>query len=198
MLGDALDASQVQTAVRPLALGRLYALGLVSNEAERVRATVRLLPHGDYYLASDLFGGEPSRDWVAGIHAPSVTLAKLAVRRSVEAALDLGTGCGIQALLAAKHSAQVVATDVNERALAFAAFNAALNGIDVVELRQGHLFEPVAGERFGLLVANPPYVISPDATYTYRDSGVPRDELCRRIVRTAPEHLAEGGFAHVS
>jgi SAM-dependent methyltransferase len=197
VLGDALDATQVETAVRPLALDRLSALGLVSSDAERVRATVRLLPHGDYYLASDLFGGEPSRDWVAGIHAPSVTLAKLAVRRFVEAALDLGTGCGIQALLAAKHSAQVVATDVNERALAFAAFNAALNGIDVVELRQGHLFEPVADERFGLLVANPPYVISPDATYTYRDSGVPRDELCRRIVRTAPEHLAEGGFAHV-
>ena len=136
VLGDALDASQVETAVRPLSLDRLYELGLVSSEAERVRATVRLLPHGDYFLASDLFGGEPSRDWVAGIHAPSVTLAKLAVRRSVEAALDLGTGCGIQALLAAKHSAQVVATDVNERALAFAAFNAALNGIDVVEFRQ--------------------------------------------------------------
>ena len=107
VLGDALDASQVENAVRPLALDRLHALGLVSREAaERVRATVRLLPHGDYYVASDLFGGEPSRDWVAGIHAPSVTLAKLAVRRSVEAALDLGTGCGIQALLAAKHSAR--------------------------------------------------------------------------------------------
>jgi hypothetical protein len=197
VLGDALDVSRVEAALRPLALDRLAALGLVSSEGERVRATVRLLPHGDYYVASDLSGGELSPDWVAGIHAPSVTLAKLAVRRSVEAALDLGTGCGIQALLVAKHSAHVVATDVNERALAFAAFNAALNGIDVVELRQGDLFEPVAGERFGLIVANPPYVISPDATYTYRDSGLPRDELCRRIVRAAPEHLAEGGFAHV-
>jgi hypothetical protein len=197
VLGDALDASRVEAALDPFALDRLSALALVSSEGARVRATVRLLPHGDYYLASDLIGGEPFPDWVAGIHAPSVTLAKLAVRRPVEAALDLGTGCGIQALLAAKHCARVVATDVNERALAFAAFNAALNGIDVVELRQGHLFDSVAGERFGLIVANPPYVISPDATYTYRDSGVPRDELCRRIVRTAPEHLTEGGFAHV-
>jgi hypothetical protein len=40
-------------------------------------------------------------------------------------------------------------------------------------------------------------VISPDATYTYRDSGLARDELCRTIVRTAPDHLSEGGFAHV-
>jgi Methyltransferase small domain len=197
VLGDELDASRVETALRPLALDRLAALGLVSREGDRVCATVRLLPHGDYYLASDLIRGEPFPDWVAGIHAPSVTLAKLAVRLPVDTALDLGTGCGIQALLAAKHSARVVATDVNERALAFAAFNAALNGIEVVELRHGHLFDPMAGERFDLLVANPPYVISPDATYAYRDSGLPRDELCRKIVRTAPQHLAEGGFAHI-
>ena len=49
------------------------------------------------------------------------------------------------------------------------------------------MFEPVDTERFDLLVANPPYVISPDATYTYRDSGLPRDELCRTIVQTAPD-----------
>jgi SAM-dependent methyltransferase len=173
------------------------ALGLFERERDGIRSTARLLPHGDYYLASDRSAIEPASDWVAGIHAPSVTLAKLAVRRSVEAALDLGTGCGIQALLAAKHSAQVVATDVNERALAFARFNAALNGVDAIDFRQGNLFEPVEGERFGLVVANPPYVISPDSTYTYRDSGHPRDTLCRTIVRSVPDVLSEDGFAHV-
>jgi SAM-dependent methyltransferase len=197
VLGDRLDGSMVAKAFRPLALDHLVAVGLIAADGEGVHANVRLLPHGDYYLASDRVEVEASSDWVAGIHAPSITLAKLAVRRPVEAALDIGTGCGIQALLAAKHSQRVVATDVNQRALAFAAFNAALNGADVVELRHGNLFEPVDGERFGLLVANPPYVISPDATYTYRDSAVARDELCQRIVRLAPEHLVEGGFAHI-
>jgi hypothetical protein len=196
-LGDAVDAARVSPAFRPLAIDRLVGLGLIRRDDEGIRANVRLLPHGDYYLASDPVTVQPSSDWVAGIHAPSVTLAKLAVRRPVEATLDLGTGCGIQALLAAKHSQRVVGTDVNERALAFARFNAALNDIDVVEFRPGNLFEPVTGERFGLVVANPPYVISPDATYIYRDSGVPGDELCRRIVQNAPEHLVEGGFAHV-
>jgi hypothetical protein len=198
VLGDPVDTCLVGATFKPLTLGRLAALGLLrSDDDDDVRATVRLLPHGDYYLASDQARGESSADWVAGIHAPSITLAKLAVRRPVEAALDLGTGCGIQALLAAKHSGRVVATDVNERALAFAGFNTALNGIDVVEFRHGNLFEPVEGERFDLIVANPPYVISPDATYLYRDSGVPGDELCRRIVGAAPEHLVEGGFAHI-
>ena len=181
----------------PSALDSLAAIGLLWQDDDGVRATVRLLPHGDYYLASDLPVIDESADWVAGIHSPSITLAKLAVRRPVDAALDLGTGCGIQALLAAKHSNRVVATDLNKRALEFARFNAALNGIDVIEFRSGNLFEPVEAERFDLLVANPPYVISPDSTYTYRDSGLPRDELCRTIVRTAPDHLVEGGFAHV-
>ena len=197
VLGDAVAASRASDAIRPSTLDRLTELGILGNDDNSLRANIRLIPHGDYYLASDHAGVEPSADWVAGIHAPSITLAKLAVRRPVEAALDLGTGCGIQALLAAKHSARVVATDVNERALAFAGFNAALNGIDTVEFRPGNLFEPVEGEHFGLVVANPPYVISPDATYTYRDSGVPGDELCRRIVQTAPAYLVEGGFAHI-
>jgi len=197
VLGDAIDAARAVDAFNPLTLDRLAALGIIRTDSERVRATLRLLPHGDYYLASDQVAVDESADWVAGIHAPSITLAKLAVRQPVEAALDVGTGCGIQALLAANHSGRVVATDVNERALGFARFNAALNGIDVVEFRHGDLFEPVDDERFGLVVANPPYVISPDATYTYRDSGVPGDELCRKIVQQAPEHLVDGGFAHI-
>ena len=86
---------------------------------------------------------------VAGVHRPSATLAELTVRRPVEAALDVATGCGIQALLTAPHAGRVVATDVNERALAFAEFNAALNGIENVEFRAGSFFEPAAGERFG-------------------------------------------------
>jgi hypothetical protein len=86
---------------------------------------------------------------------------------------------------------------VNERALAFARFNAALNGIGVIDFRHGNLFEPVEGERFDLVVGNPPYVISPDSTYAYRDSGHLRDTLCRTIVRTVPEVLTEGAFAHI-
>jgi Methyltransferase small domain len=197
LLGDAVEAALVAAAFAPVDLDSMAPLGLFEAEGDEVRATARLLPHGDYYLASDHVAVVQSSDWVAGIHAPSVTLAKLAVRRSVETTLDLGTGCGIQALLAAKHSARVIATDVNERALAFARFNAALNDVEVIDFRHGDLFEPVEGERFGLVVANPPYVISPDSTYTYRDSGRPRDSLCREVVRRVPEVLAEGAFAHI-
>jgi Methyltransferase small domain len=197
VLGDTVETSVLEAAFAPVSLDSVAALGLLDVEGQAARATARLLPHGDYILASDRVAVAPSADWVAGIHAPSVTLAKLAVRRRAEAALDVGTGCGIQALLATKHSVRVVATDVNERALAFARFNAALNGIDVIDFRHGSLLEPVAGERFDLVVANPPYVISPDSTFAYRDSGLPRDTLCRRLVESIPDVLAEGGFAHI-
>jgi hypothetical protein len=199
LLGVGVDPAPLADAVAPLALERVAAAGLVREERGRIVPEVRLVPHGDYYLASDLPSAtaEAVFDHVAGIHAPSVTLAKLAVRREVEATLDVGTGCGIQALLAAKHSRRVVATDVNRRALAFASFNARLNGVSGVELVHGDGFAPVAGRLFDLVVANPPYVVSPDYEYAFRDSGRPGDELCRELVRRAPAALAEGGFAHL-
>jgi hypothetical protein len=200
LLGAPVDPDRATAALAPLAVDRLVGLGLAEVDSAGVRATARLVPHGDLYVVSDLqHEGSPETpsDYVAGIQAPSVTLAKLAVRRSASAALDLGTGCGIQALVAARHSDRVVATDVNPRALNFAAFNAALNGIENIEFRHGAGLEPVAGLRFDLIVSNPPYVISPDSDFAYRDSGLPGDTLCRELVQHLPEHLNEDGFAHV-
>jgi methylase of polypeptide subunit release factors len=91
----------------------------------------------------------------------------------------------------------VVATDVNERALAYTSLNAALNGLDNIEVRRGSLFEPVAGESFDLITCNAPYVVSPERRWAYRDSGFEADELSQRVVREAAAHLAEGGFATV-
>lgn len=200
LLGDVVDRAELEPALAGFAVEGLVELGLCALEASAVRPNVMLAPHGDYYLACDAnapVGAETPFDYVPGVQAPSVTLAKLTVRQPVESALDLGTGSGLQALLAAKHCRSVVATDVNERALAFARFNARLNGVDNVELRHGPTFTPVPDERFDLVVANPPYVISPEYAYAYRDSDVPGDELCRHIVQEMPDRLNEGAFAHV-
>jgi Methyltransferase small domain len=198
LLGAPVDLDRLAAALAPLEVATLADIGLLELGGATASATARLAPHGDYYIASDGgAGSDSSFEFVPGIQAPSVTLAKLAVRRRVLRALDVGTGCGIQALLAVKHAEHVVATDVNPRALAFAEFNAWLNGISGIEFRLGREFEPVEGERFDLVVANPPYVISPDTSFAYRDSGLPADELCRRIVEAAPGVLADGGFAHI-
>jgi hypothetical protein len=177
-------------------LGLLGTAGLLVEADGVLEGAVRIVPHEHLLIASDVYAGGHA-DHVAAVHGPSATLSHLTVRRPVARALDVGTGNGVQALLAASHAERVVATDVNERALAFAAFNAALNGVGNVELRRGSFFEPVEGERFELVVSNPPYVISPESSYLFRDAGLPRDTVSEQVVRALPAHLAEGGFATV-
>ncbi len=72
-----------------------------------------------------------------------------------------------------------------------------LNRIDHVAFAEGDLFEPAGDLRFDLIASNPPFVISPRHELVYRDSGLPGDAVCERILRAAPGHLAEGGFAQV-
>lgn len=195
-LGDPVERAEAARALAPVELETAAGLGLVEKAGEGTRARVRLVPFDPLVLACDRDdAGGPA--YVAGVHPPSVTLANLTVRRHVGAAADVAAGCGVQALLAAAHSDRVVATDVNPRALRFLAFNALLNGAANVECRLGNLFEPVAAERFDLVTCNPPYVVSPESLYLYRDSGLEGDAISRETVRRAPELLAEGGFAHV-
>jgi hypothetical protein len=186
----------------------LAAAGLLQVSAGEVRALVDVRPYAaegsDWWVLSDLtpgLDGAPisvSADHVLGISSASTSLAQLTVRQPFGSALDLGTGCGVQALHLADHVTHVVATDVNERALAMTRLNAALNEVEV-DVRAGSLFEPVADERFDLVVTNPPFVVSPgtEDRLVYRDSGLPGDEVVRRVVDAAPGHLNPGGWCQV-
>jgi methylase of polypeptide subunit release factors len=174
----------------------LAEAGLLAGDDDLLRGAARLVPHDELLIASDHgAAADGHADHVPGVHRPSVALAHLTVRGHGERALDLCTGNGIQAILLAAHAETVVATDVNARALAYARFNAALNGVDNVETRLGDFFEPVAEEQFDLVVANPPYVVSPESAYLFRDSGLRGDAVSEHVVRTAPATLAPGGFA---
>jgi hypothetical protein len=198
LLGAPLEPGEAEAALRPVDVGALTDSGWLEHGEGGVRATVKLVPHGDLLIASDReTDGPTGSGWVAGIHPPSVTLAKLTVRRPVMRALDVGTGNGIQALLASRQAESVVATDVNPRALALATLNARLNGATNIELREGSFFDPAEGERFDLVTCNPPYVISPETRYAYRDSGLPGDMVSRQVVEQAPAMLNEGGFAQI-
>ena len=180
-----------------------------SGSEDEVAASVDVRPYGgpggeDWFIVSDLgcavggAGGIGSREEgvVLGVGGASTTLAGITVRKPVSAALDLGTGSGIQALHAARHATRVTATDLNPRALHITALTLALSGAPAVDLREGSLLEPVHDdEKYDLIVSNPPFVISPGARLTYRDGGMGGDDLCRTLVQQAGERLSEGGFA---
>ncbi|MEU5769842.1 class I SAM-dependent methyltransferase [Streptomyces asoensis] len=182
---------------------------LVPAGEDEVAAAVDVRPYGgpdgeDWFIVSDLgcavggAGGIGSKDEdvVLGVGGASTTLAGITVRTPVSAALDLGTGSGIQALHAARHATRVTATDLNPRALHITALTLALSGAPAADLRTGSLFEPVRDdETYDLIVSNPPFVISPGARLTYRDGGMGGDDLCRSLVQGAGERLNEGGFA---
>ena len=186
----------------------LAAANLLEVSGGEVRALVDIRPYAsdgsDWWVVSDLTPGldgaaiSVTTDHVLGISSASTSLAQLTVRAPLGTALDLGTGCGVQALHLADHVEHVVATDVNERALRMTRLNAALNEVRV-DVRSGSLFEPVAGERFDLVVTNPPFVVSPGdgERLVYRDSGMPGDEVVRRVVSSAPGHLNPGGWCQV-
>lgn len=176
----------------------LVAAGLAREEAGMLRRQVAVVPHDDVLIASDDPHGTVGASYVPEVSRSSVTLASLTLRRPVERALDVGTGNGIQAVLASRHAGAVVATDVSERALAFAELNCALNGVDNVELRVGSFLEPVAGERFGLVVSNPPFAISPDHELVFRDSGLGRDRVSEELALSLPSVLEPDGSASMA
>jgi methylase of polypeptide subunit release factors len=193
-----LSRSDAMRALGPRGLDAVLATGLAEVEAELV-PWARILPIGKVLLASDGFSrdGDDPADYVATYTPTARVLDSLTPRPHVDRALDVGTGGGVHALLAARHVGQVIATDVTDRALAYTELNAALNGLTNVECRKGSLFEPVADETFDLITCNAPYVVSPERRWAYRDSGFQADELSERVVREAAEHLAENGFATV-
>jgi HemK-related putative methylase len=108
--------------------------------------------------------------------------------------LDLGTGSGVGAVFAALCARHVVAIDINPAAVRCAAINARLNQLeDKIEVREGDLFAPVSGQRFDLVLFNPPFL-----------RGTPRDDrdrawrssdLAERFAAGLGEHLKPGGMA---
>ncbi|MDF1603636.1 methyltransferase [Nocardioides sp. YIM 152315] len=209
LLQAVVDLGAAEAAL-PGLVDRLAAEGFLERSVGEVAARLDVRPYAadgdDLWVVSDLtpgLDGGPHRvgpDHVLGISSASTSLAQLTIREPVGRSLDLGTGCGVQALHLAGHSEGVVATDVNERALRLARFNVALNDLRTpVDVRAGSFFEPVRGERFDLIATNPPFVISPATgdRLVYRDSGLPGDRVVEHIVRTAPAHLTDGGWCQV-
>lgn len=188
---------QIKKALSPLDPETLVQAGLIFIESNRVLPAVKLIPFRGLYLVFDRqarLNTKDRQDYVMGVGSSTLTLSNLTIRNQVSRFLDLGSGCGTLALIAASHSDHVTAADLNPRAVAIARFNAMLNGMDHVDCIQGSFFDPFENQAFDLITTNPPFVISPEDRYIYRDSQMPADNACRHIVQKAPRYLNEGGY----
>ncbi len=139
-----------------------------------------------------------------GVHSPvsdTWLLAEAARKEGLAGAhvLDLCTGTGALGIYAARAGAErVVAVDLASQAVLNASLNARINGVRI-EVRRGDLYRPVEGERFDLIVSNPPYIPA-ETDYLPRrgrrlalDAGCNGRMLIDRICAGATAHLNPGG-----
>lgn len=208
ILQQELPRTRVDAAL-PGLVDHLVSEGILGDRRGAVAAAVDVRPYAaddgaSGWVVSDLTNGldglqrPPADDYVLGVSPASTSLAQMTIRRPFARALDLGSGCGVQSLHLARHVARVTATDLNPRANSLAAWTFALNEV-AVDQRLGSLYEPVAHERFDLIVTNPPYVMSPPGEHrlTYREGTYAADGLVEAVVRGAGDHLNPGGTLQV-
>lgn len=120
--------------------------------------------------------------------------------------LDLGTGTGAIALALASECPawQVTALDRVSDAVALAERNRERLGLANAQIRLSHWYDAVAGERFDLIVSNPPYIAADDPHLVAGDvrfepssalvAGHDGLDDLRVIITQAPDHLAAGGW----
>jgi HemK-related putative methylase len=126
--------------------------------------------------------------------ARTVASSPSAQPREGARALDLGTGSGVGAVFAARRGYRVIAVDLNPEAVRCARLNALLHRLeDRIEVREGDLFAPVAGETFDLILFNPPFFRGEPRSR--RDLAWRGTDVLERFAAGLPAALTQGGVA---
>ena len=202
-----LEVSEPAASLRqaiPLAEQTALArLGLLTCRGGMVSARLRIDALDDLCLLADRRFRRPdgralrlpAGDMVYPASSDSAILAGVVVTREGDRVLDLCSGTGVQGLAVARRVQGVVAGDIGARAVSLARLNAEFNGVSNFEVRQGDLFRPFAGQRYELILANPPFVPSPQRGPAYHSGGALGDRVLRRMLCGITHHLQPGGRA---
>jgi methylase of polypeptide subunit release factors len=177
----------------------LIAIGLLSRERLELRCDrCGMIPVSDgLFLVSRLLHSrsEPGSN-AAYFGQDTMELLREAIAVPAASLLEVGCGPGIVGLLAqrANRARRVVGVELCDEAVAIALTNAALNEV-AYDVRQGDLYAPASGERFDLILADPPCIAVPDdlAFPLYGMGGRHGDRLLRRIVNESAAHLTPEG-----
>jgi hypothetical protein len=196
---------------RPTPMERLN--GLLSKDVVRIlgeigffqeaegagKPLMHIVPCRSLMIATDLKMKNEDINRVMFLWRDSMNLAYSVMRPRRKASLDLGTGSGVHALLAALHSERAMGVDNNPRAIDFSKFNQWLNGIPNAEFLVGDLYEPARGRKFDWILANPPYIPSKSEAggADYQSGGASGEELLSRVLGGLDEFLTPEGFAQI-
>jgi SAM-dependent methyltransferase len=204
--GRAVPVNRLRKHVSAAFINALVETRLAEELDASLQSRLCLFPCYGKFIVTDRALKNTAINQVMWLWGESYILGGLVKRQPRRRAIDLGTGSGVHALLASDHCESVVGVDINPRALEFARFNAALNGIGNVEFVASDLFHALdsttgstTDSTFDLLLANPPYL--PDGSAQAGDNfwsgGVGGSEILRRIVAALPPRLDEDGTAHL-
>lgn len=195
LLGEGLSKEKAGELLGRDLLSTLSVCGVLFRRSGCFFSHVVLYPCLNHYFFTDYWvtnGQEKGQVYELG--TDSYTLARLTPRLGNERALDLCTGSGVHAILSASGCCESTCLDINPRALQYAEFNAALNGVEVKRFLSD-LYSEVSDEVYDLITANPPFVPSPDPqVLVHRSAGETGEEVPERLVAGLPRHLADGGL----
>ncbi len=173
--------------------------GVLQQQGQQLSSTVRWSSLGDNLFvhsryptiqADAVFFGPDTYRFVRAIEAFLATPSTATVSRAVD--ICCGAGPGALCIAQARPATEVLAVDINPRALEFTRINAALAGVNNVEAQYSDLLKNVDGQ-FDLIVANPPYMLDADSR-AYRDGGGELGAgLSEAIVEASIGRLAPGG-----
>ncbi len=195
--GEVTTREEAAQILSSQTLSLLIRSGVLFEDPRGIISGFKVQHYQGMLFLSDFFTESPLQDFVLQIGPAGHYLANLTIRGRMESALDLGCGCGVQSLLAARHCAQVTSTDINPRALALTRLNAEMNGLTNIETLPGSYFEPVQGRLYDLILANLPYVIAPDPGAVYRNTEGRGDSRLQALLQELPRYLKEGGYAQL-
>lgn len=141
----------------------------VADADGAMKSRVRFSTDGDLLFVHSAF---PTTEGDAVFFGPDTYRYLQLLRRMnprAQRAVDVGCGSGAGGILIARNCGSVVLADINQQALRFAAINAAINGVENVEIVESDVLRGVQGD-YDLIVSNPPYLVD-DAARLYRDGG---------------------------
>jgi SAM-dependent methyltransferase len=201
--GDAVAPDRLRVLCGDTTFAALAALDLirdVHDQPGEIICPIWLYPVNGFVIASDRqtnpkgSAGLLTNEVVFPAHDSGTLQLLRLLPRPRGTSIELCSGSGIGALHLARNGTGSVGVDITSRSAHYAAFNARLNGLKVESLC-GDLYSPIAGRKFDLICAHPPWLPSTGDGMIFRDGGDTGEAILQRIIAGLPDHLAPGGTA---